>query len=59
MFRSSLRRDIVLVLLVKLAILITIKSVWFDAPSISENGSARVADYLFDSQGNNPEGGPR
>jgi hypothetical protein len=59
MFKSSLRRDIVLVLLVKVAILITIKNVWFDAPSIPENGSVRVADHLLDSRGSNPEGGPR
>ncbi|EWC39417.1 hypothetical protein GFL09_03635 [Pseudomonas stutzeri] len=59
MFRSSLRRDVVLVLLVKVALLITIKNVWFDAPSIPENGSVRVADHLLDSRGSNPEGGPR
>lgn len=59
MFKSSLKRDIVLVLLVKVAILITIKNVWFDAPSIPENGSVRVADHLLDSRGSNPEGGPR
>ena len=59
MFKSSLKRDIVLVVLVKVAILITIKNVWFDAPSIPENGSVRVADHLLDSRGSNPEGGPR
>jgi hypothetical protein len=59
MFRSSLRRDIALVLLVKLAILITIKTIWFDAPSTPENGSARVAEYLLDSRDSIPEGGPR
>ncbi|MCP3433821.1 cytochrome oxidase putative small subunit CydP [Stutzerimonas stutzeri] len=59
MFKSSLRRDVVLVVLVKVAILITIKNVWFDAPSIPENGSVHVADHLLDSRGSNPEGGPR
>ncbi|AWM58697.1 hypothetical protein C6Y58_04170 [Stutzerimonas stutzeri] len=59
MFKSSLRRDVVLVVLVKVAILITIKNVWFDAPSIPENGSVSVADHLLDSRGSNPEGGPR
>jgi len=59
MFKSSLGRDVVLVVLVKVAILITIKNVWFDAPSIPENGSVRVADHLLDSRGSNPEGGPR
>ncbi|EXF45509.1 hypothetical protein BAY1663_02027 [Pseudomonas sp. BAY1663] len=59
MFKSSLRRDVVLVLLVKVAILIIIKNIWFDAPSIPENGSARVAGYLLDSRGSIPEGGPR
>jgi hypothetical protein len=59
MFKSSLRRDIVLVLLVKVAILITIKNIWFDAPSIPENGSARVAEHLLDKRDANPEGGPR
>lgn len=59
MLRSSLRRDIALVLLVKLAILITIKMIWFDAPSTPEKGSARIAEYLLDSRGSIPEGGPR
>ena len=59
MFKSSLRRDIVLVLLVKVAILITIKNIWFDAPCIPENGSVRVAEHLLDKRDANPEGGPR
>ena len=59
MFKSSLRRDVVLVVLVKVAILTSIKTIWFDAPSIPENGSVRVADHLLDSRGSNPEGGPR
>lgn len=59
MFKSSLKRDIVLVLLVKVAIHTSIKTIWFDAPSIPENGSARVADHLLDSRGSKPEGGPR
>ncbi|WP_313054166.1 cytochrome oxidase putative small subunit CydP [Pseudomonas lopnurensis] len=59
MFKPSLRRDVVLILLVKVTILMTIKSIWFDAPSIPENGSARVAEYLLDSRGSIPEGGPR
>ena len=46
-------------LLVKVAILTSIKTIWFDAPSIPENGSVRVADHLLDSRGSNPEGGPR
>ncbi len=59
MFKSSLRRDVVLVVLAKVAILMIIKNVWFAAPSIPENGSVRVADHLLDSRGSNPEGGPR
>ncbi len=59
MFKSSLRRDVVLVVLAKVAILMIIKNVWFDAPSIPENGSVRVADHLLDSRGSIPEGGPR
>ena len=59
MFKSSLKRDIVLVLLVKVAILTSIKTIWFDAPSIPENGSARVAEHLLDKRDANPEGGPR
>ncbi|WP_376749446.1 cytochrome oxidase putative small subunit CydP, partial [Stutzerimonas kunmingensis] len=51
MFKSSLRRDVVLVVLAKVAILMIIKNVWFDAPSIPENGSVRVADHLLDSRG--------
>ncbi len=59
MFKSSLKRDIVLVLLVKVVILTSIKTIWFDAPSIPKNGSARVAEHLLDKRDANPEGGPR
>jgi len=59
MFESSLRRDVVLVLVVKVALLMVIKNLWFDAPSIPENGSARVAEHLLDKRESNPEGGPR
>ena len=59
MFKSSLRRDVVLVVLAKVAILMIIKNVWFDAPSIPENGSVRVADHLLDSRGLIPEAGQR
>lgn len=59
MFRSSLRRDIVLVVAIKVALLMAIRFVWFDTPDIPENGSVRVADHLLDSRDSNPEGGPR
>lgn len=59
MFKSSLRRDVVLVLVVKVALLMVIRNLWFDAPSIPENGSARVAEHLLDKRESNPEGGPR
>jgi len=59
MFKSSLRRDVVIILLVKLAILTSIKIIWFDAPSIPQNGSARAAEHLLESRSQNFEGGPR
>ncbi len=59
MFRSSLRRDVVLVVVIKVVLLMAIRFVWFDTPGIPDNGSVRVADHLLDSREFVPEGGPR
>ncbi|WP_236715577.1 cytochrome oxidase putative small subunit CydP [Pseudomonas sp. BMS12] len=40
-------REITAILLIKLALLLAIKAIWFDAPTIPENGAARVDAHLF------------
>ncbi len=59
MFRSSLKRDIVLVMLAKVAILMIIKTIWFDAPGVPERGPAQIAGYLLDTRDSVPQGVPR
>ena len=46
-WRIKLVREITLILLIKLAILLGIKAIWFDAPTLPENGSARVEARFF------------
>ena len=46
-WRIPLVREIVVILLIKLAILLTIKAVWFTEPTVPENGSQRVSERLL------------
>lgn len=49
-WRIPLVREISIILLVKLAILLTIKSVWFTEPVVPENGTERVSERLLGTQ---------
>ena len=46
-WRIPLVREIAVILLVKLAILLTIKAVWFTEPTVPVNGSERVSERLL------------
>ena len=46
-WRIPLVREIAVILLIKLAILLTIKAVWFTEPTVPENGSERVSERLL------------
>ncbi|WP_455231368.1 cytochrome oxidase putative small subunit CydP [Geopseudomonas aromaticivorans] len=46
-WRIPLVREIAVILLIKLAILLTIKAVWFTEPTVPENGSQRVSERLL------------
>lgn len=48
-WRIPLVRELTVILLLKLAILLTIKAIWFDAPTVPENGSERVGAHLLGS----------
>ena len=46
-WRIPLVREIGIILLIKLAILLTIKAVWFTEPTVPVNGSERISERLF------------
>lgn len=46
-WRIPLVRELGIVLLIKLALLLTIKVVWFSAPTLPENGGARIDEHLL------------
>ncbi|MOA11697.1 hypothetical protein D3C78_1316520 [compost metagenome] len=46
-WRIPLVREIGIILLIKLAILMTIKVIWFSEPTVPENGSERVGAHLL------------
>ena len=46
-WRKPLVREIALILLIKLVLLMTIKSIWFTAPTVPPEGSARMAEHLL------------
>lgn len=47
LWRRPLAREISIILLLKLIILLGIKAVWFSAPTVPENGSARTGTHLL------------
>jgi len=53
-WRIPLVREIGIVLLVKLAILLTIKNIWFTEPTVPVNGSKRVSERLLGTSQPNP-----
>lgn len=46
-WRIPLVREVGIILVVKLAILLTIKAVWFSEPTVPVNGSERVSERLL------------
>ncbi|WP_027591307.1 cytochrome oxidase putative small subunit CydP [Pseudomonas sp. RL] len=46
-WQTRLVREIGIILLIKLAILLTLKAVWFTEPTVPVNGSERVSERLF------------
>ena len=39
-------KEIAIILIIKIAILLTIKSIWFDAPTIPKNFDNQVAEHI-------------
>ena len=54
-WRLPLMREITAILLIKLVLLLAIKVIWFDAPTIPENGAARVGAHLFNESSRTEE----
>ncbi|WP_049269388.1 MULTISPECIES: cytochrome oxidase putative small subunit CydP [Pseudomonadaceae] len=46
-WRLPLVREITAILLIKLALLLGIKAIWFDQPTLPENGTERLDSHLF------------
>lgn len=46
-WRMPLVRELGVILLIKLVILFSIKSIWFTEPTLPENGTARLDSHLF------------
>ncbi|RKG33964.1 cytochrome oxidase putative small subunit CydP [Acinetobacter tianfuensis] len=42
-------REIAIILIIKIAILLTIKHIWFDAPTIPKNFDSQVAERIAGS----------
>jgi len=42
-------REITIILIIKIAILLTIKNIWFDAPTIPKNFDSQVAERIAGS----------
>jgi len=42
-------KEIVIILIIKIALLLTIKHVWFDAPTIPKNFDNQVAEHIAGS----------
>ncbi|MCY1450401.1 hypothetical protein D9M71_672040 [compost metagenome] len=53
-WRIPLVREIGIILLVKLAILLTIKAVWFTEPIVPANGTERVSERLLGTPQTSP-----
>lgn len=46
-WRIPLVREIGVILLIKLVLLMGIKAIWFDQPTLPENGTERLDSHLF------------
>lgn len=54
-WRIALVREITAILLIKLVLLLTIKAIWFDAPTVPVDGLNRVANHLLSNAGSQSE----
>jgi hypothetical protein len=45
-FNQRLVREITIILIIKIALLLTIKHIWFDAPTIPKNFDNQVAERI-------------
>ncbi|NNH27406.1 cytochrome oxidase putative small subunit CydP [Acinetobacter terrestris] len=48
-FNQRLVREITIILIIKIALLLTIKHIWFDAPTIPQNFDSQVAERIAGS----------
>ncbi|MGE8540820.1 cytochrome oxidase putative small subunit CydP [Acinetobacter sp. ANC 3813] len=48
-FNQKAVRDITIILIIKVALLLTIKHIWFDAPTIPKNFDNQVAERIAGS----------
>ena len=46
-WRIPLVREIAVILLIKLTLLLSIKAIWFNEPTVPEDGQQRVEHLLF------------
>lgn len=46
-WRIPLVREIAVLLLIKLTLLLSIKAIWFNEPTVPEDGQQRVEHHLF------------
>ena len=46
-WRIPLAREIAAIVVVKVAVLLVIKSIWFDAPTVPRDGTQRISQHLF------------
>ena len=46
-WRIPVVREITGILLIKLAVLLSIKAIWFTEPTLPENGTERLDNHLF------------
>ena len=53
--RTPLAREIAVILLVKLALLLAIKAIWFSTPSLPENESEQVSAHLLGDPQRQPQ----
>ena len=48
-FNKRLVREITIILIIKIVLLLTIKHIWFDAPTIPKNFDNQVAEHIAGS----------
>lgn len=48
-FNQKLVREITIIVIIKIVLLLTIKHIWFDAPTIPKNFDNQVAEHIAGS----------